>query len=96
MLNHFNMCNKCLVQTKVKVSFTASCSPLTKNNYFGVVVTFQKYPFKARHIDISAPNISIERYCDKNIFGPWMSIGQGKLLTNRQIDRYGANHMCLI
>ncbi len=29
-------------------------------------------------------NIAIKIYCDKNIFGPWMYIGQGKLLTKHK------------
>jgi len=32
--------------------------------------------------NIFAHNIAIKRYCDKkDVFGPWMSIGQGKLLS---------------
>jgi len=35
--------------------------------------------------DILTHNIVIKLYCDKNIFEPLISIGQGKLLTNHKL-----------
>ncbi len=40
---------------------------------------------------IFAPNIEIKIYCDKNIFGPWTSIGQGKLLTKNKSSYINKN-----
>ncbi len=42
--------------------------------------------------DILTHNIAIKRYCNKNIFlGPWMSTGQGKLLTKKSIKAHKQN-----
>ncbi len=35
--------------------------------------------------DILTHNIEIKRYCNKNIFEPLVSIGQGKLLTKHEV-----------
>jgi len=34
---------------------------------------------------ILTDNIAIKRYCDKYVFDPLVSIGQGKLFTKREV-----------
>ncbi len=59
--------------------------PLTNRRHLKVLT----FTFKALYtLNIFTHNIAIKRYCNKkDNFEPWMSKGQGKLLTNHK-SRY--------